>query len=197
MIASGFEPESESDDVLLRRTREGSSHALDELLRRYRGLAYQVAFRLLGNNADALDAVQDGFVKAIVNLPKFQERCSFKTWLLRVVRNAALDEGRRRSRRHTISLDGIGKTGQEEIEPWTLPAVDANLRAEESGQQLQAALAELSAPLRETFVLHADAGLSYREVAQVLGISIGTVMSRLFYARVRLRGLLQSMVNPT
>src|SRR5947209_11396714 len=100
-------PPIPSDDELLGRFAAGQPGALDELFRRYRQPAYRVAFRLLGNEADALDAVQEGFVKALTHLAGFQGRSSFKTWLLRVVSNAALDLGRQRGRRETLSLDGV------------------------------------------------------------------------------------------
>src|SRR5947207_11295792 len=94
-----------SDEDLLDRYAAGERLALDELFRRYRQPAYRVAYRLLGHEADALDAVQEGFVKALTHLASFQGRSSFKTWLLRVVSNAALDLGRQRGRRETLSLD--------------------------------------------------------------------------------------------
>lgn len=94
-----------TDDQLLGRFTHGDRGALEELFRRYRQPAYRVAYRLLGHEADALDAVQEGFVKALTNLPGFQGRSSFKTWLLRVVSNAALDLGRKRGRRETLSLN--------------------------------------------------------------------------------------------
>src|SRR6516162_11373885 len=94
-----------SDEQLLDRYRAGQQPALDELFRRYRGLAYRVAFRLLGNEADALDAVQDAFIKALTHLDGFEGRSSFKTWLLRVVSNAALDFGRQRGRREQRRSD--------------------------------------------------------------------------------------------
>src|ERR1700693_1790546 len=94
-----------SDERLLERFLAGDKEALEELFRRYRGLAYRVAYRLLGNEADALDAVQDGFIKAMTHLHTFHGRSAFKTWLLRVISNAALDLGRQRARRETVSLD--------------------------------------------------------------------------------------------
>src|SRR6476659_6850755 len=91
-------PVTPTDDALLARFAAGDRTALDELFRRYRGVAYRVAYRLLGREADALDAVQDGFVNALTRLDRFGGRSSFKTWLLRVVCNAALDVGRQRKR---------------------------------------------------------------------------------------------------
>jgi RNA polymerase sigma-70 factor, ECF subfamily len=185
-----------SDEALLKKAIAGERASLDELFRRYRTVAYRVAHRLLGNEADALDAVQEAFIKALVHLPSFQGRSSFKTWFLRVVSNAALDLGRQRSRRETLSLDGLGSKFREECEPLLHPDPARELERLDLRRKLHEALAELPAAQRQTFVLHAEAELSYREVADSLGISIGTVMSRLYYARQRLRVLLEPAVKP-
>ena len=185
-----------SDDTLLERAAAGERDALEELFGRYRSVAYRIAHRLLGNDADALDAVQEGFVKALVHLPRFEGRSSFKTWLLRVVSNASLDLGRRRGRRETISIDAVGLDTREQMEPTSDSMASANLERDDLRRKLQDALQELPPAQRQTFVLHAEAELSYREVAEVLGISIGTVMSRLYYARQRLRDLLEPWMNP-
>src|SRR3954471_22668070 len=105
MSAAIASPAILSDEELLGRFAAGQRSALEELFRRYRQPAYRVAYRLLGNEADALDAVQEGFVKALTHLEGFQGRSSLKTWLLRVVSNAALDLGRQRGRRETLSLE--------------------------------------------------------------------------------------------
>ncbi|MSQ95011.1 MAG: RNA polymerase sigma factor [Gemmataceae bacterium] len=189
-MAVGIIPFVSSDEALLKKAVAGDREALDELFKRYRLLAYRVAHRLLGNEADALDAVQEAFVKALVHLPSFQGRSSFKTWMLRVVSNAALDFGRQRGRREAISMDSLGSKYREECEPLLEPNPSRELDRLELRHTLQEALAQLPVAQRQTFVLHAEAELSYREVAETLGISIGTVMSRLFYARQRLRVLL-------
>src|SRR5215831_12632272 len=106
-------PPTQSDEQLLRHFASGDRQALEELFRRYRTLAYRVAYRLLGQEADALDAVQEGFLKAFTHLSAFQGRSSFKTWLLRVISNAALDLGRQRGRREVRSLDGWALTDQD------------------------------------------------------------------------------------
>src|SRR3954467_13543811 len=111
MSTASTSPLQPGDDDLLVRFATGEQGALEELFRRYRLHAYRVAFRLLGNEADALDAVQEGFVKALTHLTGFQGRSSFKTWLLRVVYNAALDLGRQRGRREMLSLD-VGSGGE-------------------------------------------------------------------------------------
>jgi RNA polymerase sigma-70 factor (ECF subfamily) len=183
MTAAAPCPLAPSDEQLLARHAAGEREALDELFRRYRQPAYRVAYRLLGHEPDALDAVQEGFVKALTHLAGFQGRSSFKTWLMRVVSNAALDLGRQRGRREILSLE-------------TAAALDAGLERADLRRLLDQALAALPEAQRRTFVLHADGGLSYREVAEVLGISIGTVMSRLFYARQKLRAYLAQRMKP-
>jgi RNA polymerase sigma-70 factor (ECF subfamily) len=179
------------DDLLLARSQRGDRDALEELFRRYRQVAYRVAYRLLGNEADALDAVQEAFVKALTHLPGFEGRSSFKTWLLRVVSNAALDYGRQRGRRDALRMDLLAPQQREGLEPLVMPEPGRDLDRTALRRQLHRAIAQLPAAQRQTFVLHAEAELSYREVADVLGISIGTVMSRLFYARQKLRAFLE------
>jgi RNA polymerase sigma-70 factor, ECF subfamily len=182
--AAACEPD---DDCLLTRFAAGETTALEELFRRYRQPAYRVAYRLLGNEADALDAVQEGFVKALTHLAGFQRRSSFKTWLLRVISNAALDLGRQRGRRECLSLEAAEVRDADLAALLVADETTAQLDRLELRRLLDQALLTLSEAQRQTFVLHAEAGLSYREVAEVMSISIGTVMSRLFYARQKLR----------
>jgi RNA polymerase sigma-70 factor (ECF subfamily) len=178
-----------SDEQLLDQFAAGERGVLEELFRRYRQPAYRVAYRLLGNEADALDAVQEGFVKALTHLQSFQGRSSFKTWLLRVVSNAALDLGRQRGRREMLSLDvQTSELGHANL--LTADLAGQGLERADLRALLDQALAALSEVQRQTFVLYADAELSYREVAEVMGTSIGTVMSRLYYARQKLRAFL-------
>src|SRR6202521_2301490 len=115
-MAVGTFPLIVSDEALLKQAVAGARDSLDELFGRYRLMAYRVAYRLLGNEADALDAVQEAFVKALTHLPGFQGRSSFKTWLLRVVSNASLDLGRARGRREALSFDAMGPKLREDNE---------------------------------------------------------------------------------
>ena len=181
------------DAALLDRFSRGDKNALDDLFRRYRVVAYRVAYRLLGREADALDAVQDGFIKALTHLDRFRGHSSFKTWLLRIVSNAAIDLGRRRKREGwNDHPEPISSTGQVEVDDH--PPPDSGLERADLRRLIEAALARLPAVQRQTFVLHVDGELSYREVADALGISIGTVMSRLYYARQKLKTLLAECV---
>jgi RNA polymerase sigma-70 factor (ECF subfamily) len=189
-------PPTPSDEQLLACFAAGERHALDELFRRYRLPAYRVAYRLLGHEADALDAVQEGFVKALTHLDSFQGRSSFKTWLLRVVSNAALDLGRQRGRRETLSLEAAGAAEAGDAQPLVADDPAQGLERADLRRLLDQALATLPEAQRKTFVLHAEGGLSYREVAEALGISIGTVMSRLYYARLKLRAFLGLRLAP-
>lgn len=183
------------DAALVERSAAGDPDALDELFRRYRTVAYRVAFRLLGREPDALDAVQDAFVKALANLDRFRGQSSFKTWLLRIVSNASLDLGRKRKRDGWNDHPPVEAT-PERVGPDAGPPPDHTLERADLRRLLDAALAALPAAQRQTFVLHVDGELSYREVADALGISIGTVMSRLFYARQKLKALLADHVLP-
>src|SRR5438132_11638991 len=143
-----------SDEQLLTRHAAGDRPALEELFRRYRQPAYRVAHRLLGNEADALDAVQEGFVKVLTHLPAFAGRSSFKTWLLRVVSNAALDLGR--SRRRRLAHEPAEPPGVEAAPlVWDDPTL--GLERADLRRLLDAALAKLPEPQRQTFVLHVDA----------------------------------------
>lgn len=185
----------DGEDALVSRAARGDSAALDELFRRHRDHAYRVAYRLLGNSEDALDALQEGFIKALTHLHGFEQRSSFKTWLLRVVSNAALDLGRHRRRREKLSADASNRATSESGR--TPEHSDPCREAEESDLRSAVADALMMLPesQRRTFILHVDGGMSYREVADTMGISIGTVMSRLFYARQKLRGILASRVQ--
>jgi RNA polymerase sigma-70 factor, ECF subfamily len=183
-------PPAASDEELLTRFAGGQRNALEELFRRYRLAAYRVAYRLLGHEADALDAVQEGFVKALSHLDSFRGRSSFKTWLLRVVTNAALDLGRQRGRREALKKDDRRNGTNGRTEPLVADSCADRLEQADLRRLIDEALATLSDAHRRTFILHADGGLSYREVAQEMGISVGTVMSRLYYARLKLRAQL-------
>jgi RNA polymerase sigma-70 factor (ECF subfamily) len=194
-VSTALSPAAPSDEHLLARFAGGERDALEELFRRYRGLAYRVAHRLLGHEADALDAVQEGFIKALTHLAGFQGRSTFKTWLLRVVSNAALDLGRQRGRRETFSLDALASGDREQVLPLAHADPAGGMERADLRRLLDQALAALPEAQRRTFVLHADAELSYREVAEVMGISIGTVMSRLYYARQKLRAYLARWVK--
>ena len=178
------------DEHLVRLTRGGDRLAQEELFRRHWGVAFRVARRLLGNEQDALDAVQDALVKALRHLDAFDGRSGFRTWLLRIVHNASLDAGRRRKRRPTLRLGDGESSGPE---PAVTEDPTLNLRRDDLRKALDAALDRLSPATRATFVLFAEAELSYKEIAECQGVPIGTVMSRLHYARRKLQSYLEGI----
>jgi RNA polymerase sigma-70 factor (ECF subfamily) len=177
-----------TDEELLHAYTDGEREALEELFRRHRSAAFRVAYRRLGNEADALDAVQEGFIKALRHLGGFRQRSAFRTWLLRIVMNASTDLQRRRGRRRAA---GVESTPLGEDGSGGPPGPDAggarDLEGAELRQALDEALASLPEAHRQTFMLHAEGELACREVAEVMGVPIGTVMSRLYYARQKLR----------
>ena len=121
--------------------------------------------------------------------------CPATSRVLRVVSNAALDVGRQR-RRDARAPQAPAAEAPDRFGPAGLPAPDAELARADVRRKIDAALLRLPETQRQTFVLHVDGGLAYREVADALGISIGTVMSRLFYARQKLKTLLADLVEP-
>lgn len=193
------------DETLVGLARQGSRPACEELFYRHRGVAYRVAYRLLGNEQDALDAVQDGLLKAFSGLEDFDGRSGFRTWLVRIVSNSAIDLGRKRSRRHAFGTSFGGRSGAERGDNdahHPEPSVDDDpargLHRADVRRALDAALARLSPTVRQTFVLFAEAGLSYKEIAEAQNVPIGTVMSRLHYARQKLQSYpeLQGLGGP-
>ncbi|RUL83645.1 RNA polymerase sigma factor [Tautonia sociabilis] len=188
------------DEALVELARGGDPEAREELFRRGRDVAYRVAFRLLGNAEDAMDAVQDGFIKAFRHLDAFDGRSAFRTWLLRIVTNAAHDLGRRKGRRPALRLadldldpDNPGGPGPSAIAPSVEHDPGRNLQLDDLRRAIDEALARLSPAIRESFVLFAEAGLSYKEIAEAQGIPIGTVMSRLHSARQKLQAALEGI----
>jgi RNA polymerase sigma-70 factor (ECF subfamily) len=180
-----------SDELLLARWgQSGDPLAFAVLFERHRTAAYRVAWRLLGNEADALDAVQDGFIKVLTQWHQFRGQSRFKTWLMRVVSRVALDIGRQRQRHHRCE----SWSRQADLQSSLHSPRDERLDGEELRQQVQVALAALPELQRQALVLYVEGGLTYREIAEVQGVSLGTVMSRLFHARQKLRALLARQV---
>ncbi|MFO0952714.1 MAG: RNA polymerase sigma factor [Isosphaeraceae bacterium] len=186
---------ADDDETLVRLARGGSRAACEELFQRHRGVAYRVAYRLLSNDEDAMDAVQDGLLKAFTGLDGFDGRSGFRTWFVRIVTNAATDLGRKRGRRAALGIATGGNADPDEESQTHEPAVDDDpargLHREDLRKALDHALSRLSDSVRTTFVLFAEGGLSYKEIAETQNVPIGTVMSRLHYARLKLQGFLE------
>jgi RNA polymerase sigma-70 factor (ECF subfamily) len=171
------------------------------LVERYQGRAYRLALRVLHDEEQARDAVQEAFLKAYLNLGRFEERSSFYTWLYRLVMNLCLDL--RRRDRSVFWVDTPEPADLERLgAPEARSADEDAFREHEEGPEsalgrgeIRAALAraidELPDAARETLILREVEGLSYAEIAQNLGIPKGTVMSRLHYARRRVQDWLR------
>jgi RNA polymerase sigma-70 factor (ECF subfamily) len=185
---------AQRDAELVERLKGGDARALDDLFRRHRDAAYLVAYRLLGNEEDALDVVQESFIHAMRGIQSFRGQSSFRTWFYRIVTHAALDYRRWRTVRTTGSLDAEGAVDPEATGPThRSPAEESE--ANDLREAIDKALANVSEKNRAALILFALEGMSYKEVADVLGISVGTVMSRIFNARQRLRELLASEIG--
>jgi RNA polymerase sigma-70 factor, ECF subfamily len=181
-----------TDEDLVRLARDGDRSALGELFRRHWNVAYRVAYRYLGNDQDAQDATQDCMIKALSHLNDFDGRSSFRTWILKIVTNAALDAGRRRKRRMMSSLAAL-EGENNGFEPALSDDPAENLKRQDLRKALDAALNRIKPNQRLTFVLFAEGGLSYEEIARVQNVPIGTVMSRIFYARTKLQSYLDGV----
>lgn len=165
---------------LLELILKGQTGAYGEIFARHRAKAFALAFQYLRNHEDAKDIVQDGFIKAYKNLAKFDRKRSFGPWLLTIVRNLSIDCIRRRKRAAVQEL------------PITLP--DTKTKKADSAvlrHEVWAALEKLSPDHREIIFLKDYQGHSYLEISEILGIPIGTVMSRLHHARRKLVGVLK------
>jgi RNA polymerase sigma-70 factor (ECF subfamily) len=188
MTATRTGVQATPDETLVALARAGDRPAGEVLFGRHFEVAYRVAHRLLGHDQDALDAVQDGYIKALGGLKNFDGRSGFRTWLLRIVTNTALDAGRKRHRNPLVRLSEVDldRAGAEE-DP------SRGMQGEDLRKAIEAALARLSPAKRATFVLFAEAGLTYEEIAACLKVPKGTVMSRISDARQKLQAYLEGI----
>ncbi|HEX2747176.1 MAG TPA: sigma-70 family RNA polymerase sigma factor [Verrucomicrobiales bacterium] len=184
------------DADLVARCQGGSTEAFETLVTRYRGKIYAMTLNMTGNDADAWDLSQEVFIKAWRSLPKFEARSQFFTWIYRITHNVVIDWVRKRKiqggtefndEMGTVPAAGAVTVPRGTLEP------DAVLSNQELGARIKVALAELSPEHRAVILLKEVDGLSYQEIADSVGCTIGTVMSRLFYARKRLQTLLQDV----
>ncbi|HRW36346.1 MAG: sigma-70 family RNA polymerase sigma factor [Acidimicrobiales bacterium] len=178
---------SASDEDLVALARTGDRPATEELLRRHQPRVHAVCRRMVGNDADALDATQDALMAIVRGLPRFDGRAAFSTWCYRIATNASLDELRRRRRRPVV---GLPEHDGHTIEPADRAAAGAIDRVVDA-DELDAALASLSPEFRAAVVLRDQCQLDYAEIADVLEIPPGTVRSRIARGRAQLADLLR------
>jgi len=178
------------DAALVARALSGDPKAFEEIYERHRGAVFKVSYGMTRSGEDALDVVQETFLKAHKSLARFEQRASLTTWLCQIAVHQAIDLSRRRKVRHAESLDErlVSDSNAAGRAAEVGPAAQASER--ELSQALERALGKLSEKHRTVFVLYTVKGLSYKEIADSVGCSIGTVMSRLFYARKNLQQML-------
>jgi RNA polymerase sigma-70 factor (ECF subfamily) len=178
-----------SEAQLIERGLAGDARALDALFARNTRALYQTALRVLGNPEDAEEALQEGLLSAYRNLPRFEKRSQFSTWLTRIVINAALMRRRSKRSRPAVSLDEVISEGELPLAERfadDAPNPEQLYAGTELGDRMNKKLAEISPLLRTAFWLREIEGLSAEEAANVLGVSRNTLKARLWRARQEL-----------
>lgn len=193
--------ERQRDLELVRRVQAGERAAFRELFDRHHKRAFAVAFGVLKHRQDAMDVVQEGFVKVHKHIGSFQGTSSFYTWLYRIVMNLAIDQLRRRKTGRNVEYDdAVLRDGEAAVDDSILPRMlDENPRKavirRELLARMEAALAELPEYHRQVILLREVEGLSYEEMAEALDVPKGTIMSRLFHARRKMQSALEGYVD--
>jgi RNA polymerase sigma-70 factor, ECF subfamily len=189
-LSRALSPDADETE-LLERARNGDSQAFGALVERYQRRVVGVAQAVVHNQDDAIELAQETFVRAYENLSKFESRSSFSTWLYRIAANLAIDF-RRREGRHQVLR---GEDAETEISRIPSPRGDSyqETARTELSQRINGALKELTSEHRAVILLREVEGLSYDEISDVLHVPRGTVMSRLHYARSRMREILKDL----
>lgn len=200
VLSAGTGAEEEVEDSkLVEQCVTGDSAAFEQLFVKYRQRVFAVAWRLLRNEDAALDVVQDAFVKAYEQLGKLRGETRFYPWIRQITVNLSIDRLRYAKRHGEVALDehrvGEGDESREDRSAVVFSKSGSespvrNAELSEFSTALSSALLKLSESHRTVFMLHAAEGMSYKEIADTLDCNIGTVMSRLFYARKKLQELL-------
>jgi RNA polymerase sigma-70 factor, ECF subfamily len=186
----------DEDFRLVALAQQGDMTAYDALVTRHRGRIYAMIRNMIHQEADAWDICQDVFIKAWNALPKFEAKARFSTWIYRIAHNAVYDWVRKRKIQSAGELnDEIFTREKIDSGSFTTPAggesPDDTMVKGELRMKIEAALAKLSSDHREVVILKDVQGLSYKEIADAMSCSLGTVMSRLYYARQKLQAILK------
>jgi RNA polymerase sigma-70 factor (ECF subfamily) len=186
---------SADDQTLVRASQGGEMAAFEELVARHRDKIYARAYSMMRNEEEAIDLSQEAWVKGWQRLRQFQGESSFGTWMTRIVINLCLDQLRKHKRQRTESIEEMSEEsgGVERQMPVVTVNPTAGLERGELRQRIDRALGQLSYEHRTVLVLHEFEELEYKQIAKVMGCSIGTVMSRLFYARRKMAALLADL----
>ena len=177
---------SQDVDRLVAAARAGDEDAFGELVRMFHERVYAVIYRMVSQADDARDLAQQAWVKAWQRLGTYKQESQFFTWIYRIAVNTAMDHLRKQGRRKEVSLDAFPVSDPKPSIDWTPPSEgrpDRRLEQEEIRKAFQSALASLGPEHRTALVLREVEGLSYQEIAGAMKCRMGTVMSRIFYAR--------------
>lgn len=184
------------DPALVARAQKGDTHAYDELVLRHRNRIHAMIYHMTHNDADAWDLSQEVFIKAWNALPAFEAKAKFSTWLYRIAHNVVYDWNRRRKMHVAGELnDEILESNRIDPAAMCVPSIgespDDSMDHGELRKKIEQALSKLTPDHKQIILLKDVQGLSYKEIADVMHCTIGTVMSRLFYARQKLQTLLK------
>jgi RNA polymerase sigma-70 factor, ECF subfamily len=183
---------------LVKRARRGDLKAYDDLVRRYQERIYATVYHMTANHEDANDLAQEAFIKAFHALKTFKGGSSFYTWIYRIAVNKTINFLKQRKHKPQMSLDDLDFNAEHD--PDLVALISEKTPRREVGltelqEKLNAALQRLSEPHRLVVTLHDVQGLSHEEIAKIMGCNIGTVRSRLFYARQQLQAYLSDYVK--
>lgn len=192
----GHGAEETADAELVARSQSGDLKAYDQLVMRHRNRIFAMIRNMTHHEADAWDLTQDVFIKAWNALAHFESKAKFTTWLYRIAHNVVYDWNRKRKHEITGELnDEIFDNERIDPSAVAIPHVgespDQKMEMGELKAKIEQALSKISPEHREIVILKDVQGLAYKEIADVMGCTIGTVMSRLFYARQKLQTLLK------
>lgn len=199
MHAEATPVEAEVSDVdLVQRCQNGDTEAFDQLVGRYRLRVFGMIYNMVHSEQDAWDLAQDSFLKAWKSIGRFRGQSSFYTWIYRIVMNVTIDWLRKKQVKGTgaefddaIELKEIDPASRTVPKATSLP--HQQMQHQEIRARIDAAIAQLSPEHRAVILMKEMEDMQYHEIAETLGCSIGTVMSRLFYARKKLQNLLRDL----
>ena len=191
-------PHPVDEQELVRRARRGDLEAYDELIRRYQERIYATIYHMTANHEDANDLAQEAFIKAYQALKSFKGGSSFYTWVYRIAVNKTINFLKQRKHRSQMSLNDLDFNVEHDPDLVALisdktPRRDVNLA--ELQEKLNEAMQKLSEQHRLVVTLHDVQGLSHEEIAKIMDCNIGTVRSRLFYARQQLQAYLSDYLK--
>jgi RNA polymerase sigma-70 factor (ECF subfamily) len=177
---------------LISRCQQGDQEALKGIFEKYQKKVYRIAYGVVRQREEALDIVQEVFIKLFRSIKNFKGRSQFYTYLYRMTMNTAIDHARKTGKQPMSSLDEEGSF-QPSDEPEKGP--ERLLLQKELEERVKMAMEKLPAEQRAAIIFKDVEGLSYQEIAEAMGCSIGTVMSRLHYGRKRMQELLKDYVG--